>query len=47
MNFRFNIRKADEMWWEAKGTPWRSQYVRRVWLGKVPWYKSGPELRTE
>ena len=47
MNYRFNIQKADEMWREAKDAPWRSQYVRRVWLGKVPWYKTGPELRAE
>ncbi len=47
LNYRFNIRKADEMWLEAKDTPWRLQYARRVWLNKVPWYQTGAELRAE
>ena len=47
MNYRFNIQKADELWPEMKNTPWREQYARRVWGNKVPWYKTGPELRAE
>ncbi len=47
MNYRYNIQKAHEMWLEMKGTPWREQYARRVWFSKVPWYKTGPELRAE
>ena len=47
MNYRFNIQKADEMWPEMKDTGWRAQYVKRVWFNKVPWYKTGRELRDE
>lgn len=47
LNFRFNIQKADEMWPEMKDTPWRQQYAQRVWFSKVPWYKTGRELRAE
>ena len=47
MNYRFNIQKADELWPEMKDTPWRHQYARRVWMNKVPWYKTGAELRAE
>ena len=47
MNYRFNILKADELWPEMKDTPWRQQYAKRVWISKVSWYKTGPELRAE
>ncbi len=47
MNYRFNIQKADELWPEMKDTPWRQQYAKRVWFSKVPWYKTGAELRAE
>lgn len=47
LNYRFNIQKADEMWPEARNTPWRQQYARRVWFGKVPWYQTGAQLRVE
>ena len=47
MNYRQNIRNADALWPEMKDTPWRQQYVQRVWLNKVSWYQTGPALRAE
>lgn len=47
MNHRFNIEMADKLWPEIRDTGYRAQYVKRVWLNKVPWYRYGRELRDE
>lgn len=43
---QWNIRRGDEMWPEARDQGWRLQTLARYW-NKVPWYKTGADIRRE
>jgi YHS domain-containing protein len=42
----WNIRHADEVWPEAQAQGWRWQTLKR-YASKVPWYKTGADIRRE
>jgi hypothetical protein len=43
---RENITHADQVWPEMRGKGWREATLEG-WIFKVPWYKTGRELRDE
>jgi YHS domain-containing protein len=43
---RGNIAHADEVWPAIRGKGWR-EATMEGWISKVPWYKTGRELRDE
>jgi len=43
-----NLKLADQYWEnEVKDSDWRWQSLKRVWLAKVPHYKTNKELEEE
>jgi hypothetical protein len=42
----WNIKYADQVWPEIKDAGWRGQSLSR-YVNKVPWYKSGKDIREE
>jgi YHS domain-containing protein len=46
LNPDWNIQHGDEVWPEAKNAGWRGQTLKR-YANKVPWYKTGADIRKE
>ena len=42
----WNIKYADQVWPEMKDAGWRGQSLSR-YINKVPWYKTGQDIREE